>query len=86
MSQPPTPKPTPPWTHLLAFAIGAATLLIPWPVPLTAEARRVLAVLAGAIVLWMTEALPLAISSLLALVAMAVVLPGRPAAAGPPGS
>jgi anion transporter len=62
-----------------AMAVLLAVLLMPPQPGLSAEGQRVLAVVAAAVVLWATEALPLALSSM-AVVALLVILGGVDAA------
>lgn len=52
---------------LAALAVGALVLLLPGPEGLGPEAQRTAALFAAALVLWATEALPIAITSLLTL-------------------
>ena len=58
----------------LPFACGAAVLLVPTPSGLAPAGQRVLAVTALAIGLWIAEALPVGVTSL--LVVLALVLSG----------
>ncbi len=70
------PGPTP-RVQLIGFAAAAAASLIvaamPAPEGLKPEGQRVLALLVAALVLWATEALPIAITAVLALVAQPVL-------------
>ena len=59
------------------FALFLVILLLPTPSGLTPEGKRVLAVLALAIVLWFTELLPFAVTGLLAI-ALLVLVKGVP--------
>lgn len=61
----------------LAVALVAAGWLLPWqPGGLTEWQFRVLAVVAAALLLWITEALPIAATSLAVVAALAIVAPG----------
>ena len=53
---------------LAALAVGALVLLFPAPAGLTAAAWRMAALFAVALVLWATEAIPIAVTALLVLV------------------
>ena len=52
---------------MVAIAVTGFVLLLPTPEGLPPEAHRMAALFAGVLVLWSTEALPIAVTSLLAL-------------------
>jgi di/tricarboxylate transporter len=55
-----------------AAAVFLAILMVPVPSGLSVQGQEVLAIVAGAVVLWATEALPVAVSSLLVVVMLNV--------------
>ena len=57
----------------LPLAVFAAILLAPTPEGLTPEGRRALAVMALAVVLWATEALPIAVTGIVGVVLLVLV-------------
>ena len=62
-----------PWVKLAAAAaVLFAILLMPAQPGLSSQGQQVLAIVAGAVVLWATEALPVAVSSLLVVVLLNV--------------
>jgi sodium-dependent dicarboxylate transporter 2/3/5 len=71
-----------------AAGLTALVLLLPTPEGLSAEGQRTMALFAGVLVLWSTEALPLGVTSLLVLVLQALfnlttlVAPPRPPTTG----
>ncbi len=67
------PGKSPPWVKLAAAAaVLFAILLMPAQPGLSSQGQQVLAIVAGAVVLWATEALPVAVSSLLVVVLLNV--------------
>ncbi len=56
------------WGILGAIAATAVVLILPNPEGLPVEGQRLAALLAGILVLWATEALPIAVTALLALI------------------
>jgi di/tricarboxylate transporter len=58
-------------------------LLLPQPQGMPPEARRTAALFAGALVLWVTEALPVAVTALLVLVLQPILGLNTMATAGP---
>ena len=58
---------------VLPLAVFAAVLLMPTPDGLTDEGRRALAIMALAVVLWATEALPIAVTGMVGVVLLVLV-------------
>ncbi|HIN05093.1 MAG TPA: hypothetical protein EYM65_02475 [Dehalococcoidia bacterium] len=58
---------------VLPLAVFAAVLLMPTPEGLTVEGQRALAVMALAVVLWATEALPIAVTGIVGVVLLVLV-------------
>ena len=77
----------PPWVRpllvLLAVAAGYGVTLVPWSQPMPPAASRLLAITVAMALLWFTEAMPLAVTSLVPLVAYPLlgVLGSKPTAA-----
>ena len=72
---------------LAAVGVSGLVLLLPTPDTLPPEAHRMAALFAGVLVLWSTEALPIAVTSLLALVlqplfGLTSLVAGRPPTTG----
>lgn len=67
------------WLPVAGAAFVAVAL---WPAGegLTPEGQRALALLAGILVLWITEALPLAVTALLTVLGLLATQPGLPTA------
>ena len=65
----------------LAILVGIVTLLVPTPEGLTPQAKNLAGVFVMAIVLWVTEPLPIAVSSLLVIVLLVVFGVTTPGAA-----
>lgn len=61
------------WKLASVLAVAAAVLLMPAQPGLSPEGQRVLAILVAAVVLWATEALPVAVSSILALALLSIM-------------
>ncbi len=83
----PTPKETnwfvANWGLLAAFAALVAILLLPVPADLPVAGHRMLAILAFAVILWMTEAVDYAVSAILIAALMAFLLGLAPNVANP---
>jgi sodium-dependent dicarboxylate transporter 2/3/5 len=71
------------WGLLLALAALLAVMLIPTPPGLSIAGQRMLAILAFAIVIWMTEALDYAVSAIVIAALMAFLLGLSPNPANP---
>jgi solute carrier family 13 (sodium-dependent dicarboxylate transporter), member 2/3/5 len=71
------------WGLLGAAAILVAVLLLPTPVGLPVAGHRVLAILAFAVVVWMTEAVDYAVSAVVIAALMALLLGLAPDVANP---
>jgi anion transporter len=71
------------WGLLLAIAALVAVLLLPTPAALPVAGHRMLAVLAFAVIVWMTEALDYAVSALVIAGLMAFVIGLSPNPANP---
>jgi sodium-dependent dicarboxylate transporter 2/3/5 len=67
-----------------AVAVTVIVLLLPTPEGLPLAGHRIAALFAGVLVLWSTEAMPLAVASLLVLVLQPLLLLGTPASTGVP--
>ncbi|MEE2638075.1 MAG: DASS family sodium-coupled anion symporter [Acidobacteriota bacterium] len=76
------------WGLLAAAGVTGLVLVLPAPTGMPPEAQRLAALFAGVLVLWSTEALPIAVTSLLALALQplfgltALVTSGRPPTTG----
>ena len=79
----PAPGATKHWQLGLAVAALIAVLLLPIPAGLPVAGHRMLAVLAFAVVAWMTEAMDYAVSGIVIAALMAFLLGLSPAAGGP---
>jgi di/tricarboxylate transporter len=62
------------WGVLGSIALAAVVLLLPTPQGLTPEGQRLGALFAGILVLWATEALPIAVTALLPLMTAVMLL------------
>lgn len=71
------------WGLLLAIALLFAILLLPTPAGLPVAGHRMLAILAFAVVVWMTEAIDYAVSAVLIAALMAFLLGFSPTVANP---
>ncbi|MCC7345801.1 MAG: DASS family sodium-coupled anion symporter [Variibacter sp.] len=71
------------WGLLLAIAALIAVLLLPTPAALPVAGHRMLAVLAFAVIVWMTEAVDYAVSAILVAALMALLLGFAPNPANP---
>ena len=71
------------WGVLLAIAALVAVLLLPTPEGLSVAGQRMLAVLAFAVIVWMTEALDYAVSAIVIAALMAFLLGLAPNPANP---
>jgi anion transporter len=71
------------WGLLLAVAALVGVLLLPTPDSLPVAGHRMLAILAFAIILWMTEAVDYAVSAVLVAALMAILLGFSPNPANP---
>ncbi|HTO64374.1 MAG TPA: SLC13 family permease, partial [Bradyrhizobium sp.] len=71
------------WGLLLAIAALIAVLLLPSPETLSVAGQRMLAILAFAVVVWMTEALDYAVSAIVIAALMAFLLGLSPNPANP---
>jgi len=71
------------WGLLAATAVLIAILLLPTPVGLPVAGHRMLAILAFAVIIWMTEAVDYAVSALLIAALMAFLLGLAPSVANP---
>jgi len=71
------------WGVLLAVAALVAVLLLPTPEGLSAAGQRMLAILAFAVIVWMTEALDYAVSAVVIAALMAFLLGLAPNPANP---
>ena len=71
------------WGVLLAIAALVAVLLLPTPAGLSVAGQRMLAVLAFAVIVWMTEALDYAVSAIVIAALMAFLLGLAPNPANP---
>jgi anion transporter len=71
------------WGILLAVAALVAVLLLPTPEGLTTAGQRMLAVLAFAVIVWMTEAIDYAVSAIVIAALMAFLLGLSPNPANP---
>ena len=71
------------WGLLAAFAALVAILLLPVPADLPVAGHRMLAILAFAVILWMTEAVDYAVSAILIAALMAFLLGLAPNVANP---
>ena len=71
------------WGLLLAIAALVAIMLLPTPVGLPVAGHRMLAVLAFAVIVWMTEALDYAVSAVVIAALMAFLLGTAPNPANP---
>ena len=71
------------WGVLLAIAALVAVLLLPTPAGLSVAGQRMLAVLAFAVIVWMTEAMDYAVSAIVIAALMAFLLGLAPNPANP---
>jgi sodium-dependent dicarboxylate transporter 2/3/5 len=71
------------WGLLLALATLVGVLLLPTPEGLPLAGHRTLAILAFAVILWMTEAVDYAVSAVIIAVLMALLLGFSPSPANP---
>jgi sodium-dependent dicarboxylate transporter 2/3/5 len=71
------------WGILLAIAALVAVMLLPTPEGLSIAGQRMLAILAFAVIVWMTEALDYAVSAVVIAALMAFLLGLSPNAANP---
>lgn len=71
------------WGLLLGIAALAAILLLPTPAGLTIAGQRMLAILAFAVIVWMTEAVDYAVSAIVIAALMAFLLGFAPNPANP---
>ena len=71
------------WGILLAVAALVAVLLLPTPEGLSIAGQRMLAVLAFAVIVWMTEAIDYAVSAIVIAALMAFLLGLSPNPANP---
>ena len=71
------------WGLLLAFAVLVGALVLPTPEALPVAGHRMLAILAFAVVLWMTEAVDYAVSAVIVAALMALLLGFAPNPANP---
>jgi anion transporter len=88
VAAPPSAIPQPGWLRanwglLLAIAALLAILLLPTPAGLPVAGHRMLAILAFAVVLWMTEAIDYAVSALVIAALMAFLLGTAPSLTNP---
>lgn len=83
MSAPVTPKVTLHWGLYLALAVLAAVLLIPTPEGLPIAGQRMLAILAFAVVVWITEAVTYETSAIMITSLMAGLIGFAPTVADP---
>lgn len=83
----PTPgaakAPAIPWGVLVGAVAAAAILFMPEPAGLSVAGQRMLAVLAFAVIVWLTEALDYAVSSVLIVALMAFMLGTAPSPKNP---
>jgi len=66
----------------VALAIGIAIEMMPLPAGLTEAGQRTLAILVFAVIVWLTEAIDYAVSSVLIVALLAIALGNAPPAAG----
>ena len=71
------------WGLIAAIAALVAVLLLPTPADLSVAGHRMLAILAFAIILWMTEAVDYGVSAILIAALMAFLLGWAPNVANP---
>ena len=71
------------WGLIAAFAALVAILLLPTPANLPVAGHHMLAILAFAVILWMTEAIDYAVSAIVIAVLMAFLLGLAPSVANP---
>src|SRR5579864_8676721 len=71
------------WGVLLAIAVLVAVIVLPTPEGLSIAGQRMLAILAFAVIVWMTEALDYAVSAVVIAALMAFVLGLSPDPANP---
>ena len=71
------------WGLLLAIAALVAIMLLPTPVGLPVAGHRMLAILAFAVVVWMTEALDYAVSAVVIAALIAFLIGTAPNPANP---
>jgi len=71
------------WALLLAIAVVIAILILPTPAGLTVAGHRMLAILAFAVIVWMTEALDYAVSAIVIAALMALLIGLSPNPANP---
>ena len=71
------------WGLLVAAAALVAILLLPTPADLPVAGHRMLAILAFAVIIWMTEAIDYAVSAIVIAVLMAFLLGLAPSVANP---
>ena len=71
------------WGLILAIAALIAIMLLPTPAGLPVAGQRMLAVLAFAVIVWMTEALDYAVSAIVIAALMAFLLGTAPSVANP---
>src|SRR6476646_9170137 len=71
------------WGLLAATAVLIAILLLPTPAGLPVAGHHMLAILAFAVILWMTEAVDYAVSAILIAALMAFLLGLAPSVANP---
>ena len=67
------------WGLILAVAALIASMLLPTPAGLPVAGQRMLAILAFAVIVWMTEALDYAVSAIVIAALMAFLLGTAPA-------
>ena len=78
-SGPATPAKPFPVALIVAFAVALVIALLPQPDGLTVAGQRILAILAFAVIVWLTEALDYAVSSVVIVALMALALGAAPA-------
>src|SRR5512141_57705 len=71
------------WGLLAATAVLIVILLLPTPAGLPVAGHRMLAILAFAVIIWMTEAIDYAVSAIVIAVLMAFLLGLAPSGANP---
>lgn len=71
------------WGLLVAIAVLLVILLLPTPAGLPVAGHRMLAILAFAVIIWMTEAIDYAVSAIVIAVLMAFLLGLAPSVANP---
>ncbi|SDI64817.1 anion transporter [Pseudomonas flavescens] len=73
----------PPWGLLLALLAGIAILLLPAQADLPVAGQRMLAILAFAVILWISESVSYEVSAIMILALMAFLLGSAPSLADP---